>query len=183
MSYLCIRADTFHLFWSQGLSKVWWYLLFICLLEKLIFAFLCISQSSEEAALYLVHCIMAVVNWVVLLDFVPSEVWLDISQTSDCVLSSNLSLAHSELRNAKATLNGIGDFVEEAKGFFEDEVNLPQRQEVRLDGRFKELNHRGCQLRCGNSWAKAYKLKGGKGRPCYHSLKMCFWALTLNPVE
>lgn len=135
------------------------------LIREVNFCFLCISQGSEEAALYLVQCIMAMVNWIVLLDFVPSEVWLDIWQTSDCVLSFNLSLAHSKPRNAKRTLNGIGDFVEEAKGFFEDEVSLPQREEVRLDGCFRELNHRGCQLRCGNSWAKAYKLKGGKGRP------------------
>lgn len=32
--------------------------------------------------------------------------------------------------------------MEEAKGFFEDEVNLPQREEVRLDGRSRELNQR-----------------------------------------
>lgn len=146
MPYLYITADTFHLFWCQGLSNVWWCFLFICLLEKLIFAFLCISQSSEEAVLHLVHCIMAMVNWIVLLNFVPSEVWLDIWQTSDCVVSSNLSLPQSKQRNAKTTLDGIGDFVEEAEGFFEDGVNLPQRQEVRLDGCLRELNRRGCQL-------------------------------------
>lgn len=73
--------------------------------------------------------------------------------------------------------------MEEAKGFFEDEVNLPQREEVRLDGRSRELNHRGCQLRCGNSGAKAYKLKGGKGRPLLSLFKNVLLSLLCTNTQ